>query len=1031
MAVQLLNYQAVLGWDASKYQSGMAEAETNFSSFGSKMTELSGGILSGITAAIGAATAALVAFGKEAVTAGGSFDSAMSQVAATMGTTTKDIGEIRATAQELGASTSFSATQAAEGFNVLAMGGLTAKEQIAAIPSVLNLAAAGSIEMSDAAAYATGSIKGFGDSFDNTQYYTDLMAKGATMAATDVKGLGEALSSSSSTAANFGQSAEDTTVALLRLAEQNVTGSAAATAMNRAMYDLYTPTAAAAGALNELGISAYDSQGNAREFNTVVDELNARLAGMSEEEANAYKATIFTSQGLKAFNMMTVSSTDKVQSFRDGLKSASDGIGSAAQQAETMMDNLNGDITIFGSAMEGLQIGVSDNLKGMLRETVQFGTEQITTLTEAVKNEGLTGLAGAVGEVLVNIINKIGGYLPDILNMGIQIVSSLLQGISTSAPTIATTAAEIITTLVTGIISLLPQVIQTAFDVVIAFVNAVSQQIPTLFPVVIQGLLDTIQALLDNLPALLECVLTLILNVAQTITDNIPMIIERLPELIESVLTFLVDATPQIIEAGEKLFTSLITNLPMIIDSIIAVLPRIIQAIVSTTISLCPEIIKAGVSLFTSLITNLPTIIKTICDALPRIINGIIQTLVDNTPQIISAGVDLFVAIIDNIPDILKGIGDAMPLLIQGVCSLIVSYVTTIAKSGQELFEALIDNMPQAIETIKTKCYDIIHAVVTYFRSAVGGIAAAGVTYFTGLTQRKDEIIKTIKKIIPDIMSDCKDYIIEKKDQICEAMPTVITALKDKIVESKDKIKEAVPDLIQAFKDKVSDIKGDMKEAGKWLVEGLWEGMLEVRDWFERMMGGWVDHAINWMLEKFGIASPSKRTKEMGKYLVEGLAVGVNDNTDTMIDAADRLTENTLSQFEQMSDDITAIENGILNTNAHKGVTISAAYQTDKLPNLSGTVNNSFESDSSGFINGLSNVFDKFIARADSLIDNLAAQFDMTGGKKYLGANLNIRMGDISVSGVVDRNAAEQIRDIADEQIDALASQIMTIIPAI
>ena len=162
----------------------------------------------------------------------------------------------------------------ADAENILAMAGLNEEEILSSVSDVLNLAAAGSIEMGNAASYVTGAVKGFNDEFSNTQYYTDLMAKGATLAATDVDSLGAALSRSSSTAASFNQSAEDTTVALLRLAEQNVTGEAASTALSRAMTDLYTPTDSAAAALNELGISMYDSEGNAREFNTVVDELN-------------------------------------------------------------------------------------------------------------------------------------------------------------------------------------------------------------------------------------------------------------------------------------------------------------------------------------------------------------------------------------------------------------------------------------------------------------------------------------------------------------------------------------------------------------------------------------------------------------------------------------------------------------------------------------------------------------------------------------------------------------------------------------
>lgn len=163
MAITLANYQATLSWDASEYKKGMQEADSSFSSFSSKMGSMASGVVAGIGAAIAAAAAGIVAFGKSSLDAGMEFDSAVSQIAATMGTTTENIEELRNKAMELGASTSFSATQAAEGLNVLAMSGLTAEEQIAAIDTVLNLAAAGAIEMADAASYTIGAVKGFGD----------------------------------------------------------------------------------------------------------------------------------------------------------------------------------------------------------------------------------------------------------------------------------------------------------------------------------------------------------------------------------------------------------------------------------------------------------------------------------------------------------------------------------------------------------------------------------------------------------------------------------------------------------------------------------------------------------------------------------------------------------------------------------------------------------------------------------------------------------------------------------------------------
>lgn len=894
MAITLANYQATLSWDASEYKKGMQEADSSFSSFSSKMGSLASGVVAGIGAAIAAAAAGIVAFGKSSLDAGMEFDSAVSQIAATMGTTTENIEELRNKAMELGASTSFSATQAAEGLNVLAMSGLTAEEQIAAIDTVLNLAAAGAIEMADAASYTIGAVKGFGDSCDNAQYYADLMAKGATLAATDVQGLGEALSGSAATAASYGQSADSVTLSLLRLAEQNVTGSTAATALNRAMADLYIPTDAAASALKDLGISAYDAQGNARDFNEVVDELNGALAGMSEEEANAYKGAIFTSQGLKAFNMMTVSSTEKVNEFKEGLASASDGIGSAAQQAETMLDNLQGDITIFGSAVEGLQIGVSDCMTGLMRDTVQFGTEQITLLTNAVKEGGLSGLAGAVGEVLANIVAKITEYVPQILSLGIQVIQSLLTGISQSAGEIANTAASIMTTLVEGIITTLPTLIETAFTLVSSFVSAVAEQLPTLIPVVIQGIVDAAMAIVENLPTLLDAVLQVITGLAQGIINALPIIIEALPTIITGIVQFLLDSIPQIIDTGVQLLTSLITNLPSIIQTVVTAIPQIINGLVTAIIGSIPQIIQAGVELLISLINNLPTIIQTILTAIPQIISSLVNAIANNIPQIIQAGVQLLVSLVKNLPQ-------------------------------------------------------IIAAVV-------------------------------------------------------KAIPQIITALVNAVG--------------QGF--------SQMANAGLNLVKGLFNGISNAVGWLYGKLQGWVSSVLSYIKGLFGIHSPSKETAVFGKYIAEGLGVGIEENADAANEASEHLADNVLGTFEEMADDITAIENDALgDADIKKGVTLTATYDNSALKNVSAN----FDTSTDNILNGFNNVFNNFIERSEAMLDKWLDSFNMGATSGVTSSkNVVINMGDISVSGVLDKDAGEQVEEIAYNQVQEFSNAIAVVL---
>lgn len=373
------------------------------------------------------ATVPILGLGAGAIKTAADFEKSMSQVAATMGTTSDQITGLTELAQKMGRETAFSASEAADGINTLAMAGLNEAQINDALETTLNLAAAGNLDLASSATYVTGAVKGFGDEMSNASKYADMIAKGATMANTDVNMLGAALTATSATASSYGQSADTATASLLRLAEQNVTGEAAATMLNRTMGDLYTPTASAAQALDKLGVSAYDESGKARDLTVVMDELQGALAGYSEEEANAYKNAIFTTNGLQGFNKMMASSTEKVQGFYDGLAGSG---GSAANQAATQLDNLSGQLTLLKSATEGVAISFGNKLLPYVKSGVQFAqnlADKINNLSDEQMDMiiKIGGFVAAAGPAIM-----IFGKMVSVVGKGVRIFNTVRRAIS-------------------------------------------------------------------------------------------------------------------------------------------------------------------------------------------------------------------------------------------------------------------------------------------------------------------------------------------------------------------------------------------------------------------------------------------------------------------------------------------------------------------------------------------------------------------------------------------------------------------------
>lgn len=596
-----------------------------------------------IVASIGAATTATVAFGASAVNTGKDFDAAMSQISATMGMTSDDIANnvevtiggavvnagdtfdaLREEAMQMGAETNFSATQAAEGLNILAMSGFDAGSSMEMIEDVLHLAAAGGMEMADSAAYIAGSMKGFNDETKDSAYYADLMAKGATLANTSVAQLGEAMSDGAATAAAYSQDADSMTISLLRLAEQGEVGSAASTALAAAMKNLFTPTDQAAAALEELGVAAYDSEGNARDFNNVVDELNAALSTMSDEEANAYKQTIFDIQGLDAFNKMTVTSVEKQEEWAAALAASS---GEAAKQYDTMTDNLEGDIAIWNSALDGFKIALSDKLTPAIRDFVQFGSDSLGKLTEALESGDYEAVAEAAGEIVVELLNRLTEMLPDLIEMGATILTTLIDGIAESLPQIMDAATQILMTLVDAILENLPTLLEVALQMIVTLATGIAQHLPELIPAIVDVVLQIVNVLIENLPLLIEAALLLFMGIVEGLIQALPQIIAALPTLIDSIVAALIDAIPLLIDCGVQLFVALIANLPEIIVAIVKACPEIVKSLVRGFLELATQIKDTGRKLMEKLkegiSSMLSNLVNTAKDLGKNIVNGI------------------------------------------------------------------------------------------------------------------------------------------------------------------------------------------------------------------------------------------------------------------------------------------------------------------------------------------------------------------------------------------------------------------------
>lgn len=409
----------------SRAMQGAAKSAERLHAVGGKMK----GIGKTMTAAI---TLPVVGMGTAIAKTGAQFDDQMSTVQAVTGATGKQMDKLRQQAKDMGMSTRYSATEAAEGQEMLARAGFKTDEIISALPSVLDLAAAGAVDLGDAADITSNILSGFGLEASETGRVADILAKASADANTDVHGLGEAFKYVGPVASSLGLSIEDTAAAIGVLGDAGIQGGQSGNMLKRGLLNLASPSKQAAELMDELGINVFDANGKLKSMPDILSELEGGLDGMSDKQRVAALETIFGAEAVSGWSAMVGAGSDKLGTFSEELKNSE---GAAAEMHEMMEDNLAGSFRSLMSALEGLAISFYEMGEGPLRSFVDWLTNVVKSfiaLDDKTKQTiiVIAGIAAAIGPVLI----ALGMLLESVHTVGSSITNfgKLFGGVSVS-----------------------------------------------------------------------------------------------------------------------------------------------------------------------------------------------------------------------------------------------------------------------------------------------------------------------------------------------------------------------------------------------------------------------------------------------------------------------------------------------------------------------------------------------------------------------------------------------------------------------
>ena len=383
-----------------------------------------------IVAGVFAATAGTVtALGGAAVKVGMEFETAMSQVAATMGMTTdevargsKEFAMLEDAAKQAGATTKFTASEAAEALNYLALAGYSAAQSAEALPVVLNLAAAGGMDLAYASDLATDAMAALGieANKENLTAFGDQLAKASSKANTSVAQLGEAILTVGGNAKNMAGGTTELNSVLGVMANRGIKGSEAGTHLRQILQSLTDPTTEAKKTMEKLGLSFYDAEGKLRPLNESFADMYHAMSSFTDEEKAVALTKMFNSRDMAAAQALLAGVGDEYNNLFEAIENSG---GAMQNMADVQIDNLKGKMTILGSALEGLGIQVYEKLESPLKEAAEVATRSVDVLAANLAR-------GKLSESVDSLAKSVGSLMQRVSTFATQAVPKMVNGLS-------------------------------------------------------------------------------------------------------------------------------------------------------------------------------------------------------------------------------------------------------------------------------------------------------------------------------------------------------------------------------------------------------------------------------------------------------------------------------------------------------------------------------------------------------------------------------------------------------------------------
>lgn len=753
---------------------------------------------------------------------------------------------ISAKAEQLGATTKFTATEAADAFSYMAMAGWKAKDMLNGIDGVMALAEASGAELALTSDIVTDSLSAFGEKAGEAGRLADIMAAAATNSNTNVEMMGETFKFAAPLAAALGYNMEDVAIATGIMANSGIKATMAGTSLRAIFTRLSTGTGEAGAALKGLGIDLEDGNGKMKSWLTVMDELrgsfghlrmpinelNAELnkldsaledGEIDEEDFNEaqdkliqkaygaegamkaqYASMLAGKNGLSGFLAIVNSSEED---FDKLTKSIYNSEGAASEMASVMRDNLEGSLVLLSSAFDAFKKSIYESFSAPMNNLVKSITNNIMPALQGVV-EGVPGssnkLTDAISNFINNSIKEAAKILPEAVNVigtvadsigeasvrnmpefirnGVSLIEQIADGIIKSAPDAVKGIGKFIAESVTGAGDLLTHVADTAADTLPGFIDAIFMVAPK----IVNSITRVVQKIAENLPGILE-----------KITDAIPAAVDGVAEFVGTQTPKLVAAVIQIVtglvEALPSITRHLVDAVPPIIASLTKLLPSLFKDLTLAIVENAPALVRALILLSIEVTKMLPDIITPIIRMMPELTVAMAQAVVESAPEVVAAFGEMFADVANSLPALFGAVVTAFVGLRDDIAAALAGAWTEVETASQPAADFVVGVWQEAVNN-----------TIAFFDDITGAASGA----WDSIKKGASDAVDNIGKFFSGMWDSIKTTVSTVGGKIGDTLGSTIREGVNGVLEFVEDGLNNIPDAINGAIDLINNIPG-------------------------------------------------------------------------------------------------------------------------------------------------------------------------------------------------------------------------------